>query len=213
MSDSNSSGKAGVVIVIIIIVLGGVAAAWYFGMYKPEQEAKEQARLEQIAEAEAEKKRQQQEAQKKDRYDQLIADADAAFEQENWESARSLYSDASSLYPGQPYPQDQLSIVNAKLDEIAEREARRAAGVVETVSSPTGRFYVIISSSVDEDLAMDYAKKLAKEGTSVKIVQHNFNDLPFHGVSVGDYDTWDQAVNNSESLGNTYGKKAWVLKY
>ncbi|SNS74301.1 hypothetical protein SAMN05421640_1070 [Ekhidna lutea] len=208
---SNNSSKTTGIIVIIVVVLAGLTAAWYFGMYKPEQEAKEQARLEQIAQAEAEKKRQEEAAKRKARYDQLITDADDAFDSEDWQTAQSLYTNASTFLPNEQYPKDQLALVNAKLEEIAAREARIAAGVVETVSSPTERFYVIVSSSIDDDLAMDYAKKLAQEGTSVKLVQHNYNELPFHGISVGDYETWAQAEAALSSFSN-FGN-VWVLKY
>ena len=208
---SAQSNRTAVVIVIIIVVLAGSVGAWYWGFYKPEQEAKEQDRLAQIAEAEAEKERQEEAARRKARYDQLISDADDAFDQENWVSAQSLYSEASSLFPNQAYPQDRLTLVNEKLDEIAAREARKA-GEIETVSSPTGRFYVIVSSSIDDDLAMDYARKLAQNGNAIKLVQHNFNELPFHGVSVADYDTWAQAEASLTSY-NTFGDSVWVLKY
>lgn len=209
---SNRSGKTGVVIIIIAIILLVSAGAWYVFSFKPEQEAKEKARLEELARVEAEQKRQEQAAQRKARFDQLIVDADAAFAQENWEAARSLYSDASSLFSNEQYPKDQLSIVNGKLDEIAAREARKAAGVVETVSSPTGRYYLIVSSSIDDDLAMDYASKLAKEGNNVKLVAHNANELPFYGVSLGDYATWDEATAASPSFSG-FGSGVWVLKY
>ncbi|WP_425391477.1 hypothetical protein [Ekhidna sp.] len=212
MSESNSSGRVIIVIAIVTVIVLGAIGAWYFGFYKPEQEAKEQARLEQIAQAEAEKKRQEDAARRKARYDQLITDGDSAFDQEDWESARSLYSEASSLFPNEPYPQNQLNLVNGKLDEIAEREAKRAAGEIETITTPTGRYYVIVSSNIDDDLAMDYAQKLSEEGTNVKLVQHNYNELPFHGVSVADYDTWDQANAALASFSN-FGANVWVLKY
>ena len=214
MADSNRSNNTAIIIVIVVIVLAGLAGAWYFFMYKPEQEAKEKARLEQIAKEEAEKKRKEQEAQKKAKYDQLIADADAEFNQENWENAYSLYSEASSLYPDQPYPQDQLALVNATLDEIAELEARKAAGIVENITSRTGRYFVVVSSSIDDDLAMDYANKLAKEGNIVKVIEHDTDTLLYYRVSVADYDTWDQAVNAMASFG-AYGngEGVWVLKY
>ena len=63
-------------------------------------------------------------------------------------------------------------MVNAKLDEIAAREARREEGVIETITSPNGRFYVIVSSSVDDDLAMDYARKLSQQGNNIKIIRN-----------------------------------------
>ena len=206
--EPNRSSRTVGIIVILVLVLAGIVCAWYFIMYKPEQEAKEKARLEQIAKEEAEQKAKELAAQNKIKYDQLIIDADAEFGKENWEAARSLYTEASSLFPNEPYPINQLTIVNTKLEE----KARRAAGFVETIPSPTGRFYVIISSSIDDDLAMDYAKKLAKEGTGVKIIEHNYNELPFYGVSISDYDTWEHAEAALTSF-SQYSNEAWVLKY
>lgn len=209
---SNRNSKAAVVIVILVFVLAGLAGAWYWFMYKPEQEAKEKARLEQIANEEAEKKAAELAAQNKVKYDKLIENADVEFEQGNWGKAQSLYTEASSLFPGQQYPQDQLALVNAKLDEMVVLAAKRAAGIVETVSSPTGRFYIIVSSSIDDDLAMDYASKLAKEGNNVKIIEHDANKLFYYRVSVGDYDTREQAETASASFSN-YSSELWVLNY
>lgn len=210
MNEYSSRSNKPIIIVIVVVVILGLAAIWYFFMYKPAQEAKEQARLEQIAQQEAEKKRQEEAAQRRARYDQLISNADSEFQSENWAEAQSLYTQASSLYSNQQYPKDQLVLVNAKLDEIAELEARRAAGVIDVVSESDGRFYLIISSSVDDDMATDYARKLALEGNDVKVVEHVVESLSYFGVSVGDYDTWDQAVSASSSF-SAFGS-VWVLK-
>ncbi|MBR10845.1 MAG: hypothetical protein CMP48_24600 [Rickettsiales bacterium] len=209
---SNNSGKIVGLVVILVVVIGGLIGAWYFLMYKPEQAAKEKARQEQLAKAEAEKKRQEQLSKDKVKFDQLIKDADAAFEQENWQEAKSKYSEASSLFPNEQKPKDQLSIVNAKLAELAELEARRAAGIVERVEERTGRFYVIVSSSIDEDLALDYANKLAKEGNIAKIIRHETDKHIFFRVSLADFDSKEQA---DASVGNftSYGEDVWVLPY
>ncbi len=209
---SNGSGRVVLIVVIIVVVLAGSVGAWYLFSYKPEQEAKEQARLEQLAKQEAEKKQKEAAAQRKINFDNLIQSADIAFQQSDWLNAQSLYSEASSLFPNEQYPKDQLVIVDAEVNKLAELEAKRAAGIIESVSSPTGRFYVIVSSSIDDDLALDYARKLSLEGNNVKLVEHNANELPFYGVSLGDYDTWDQASQASSALSiNDNG--AWVLKY
>lgn len=212
MNKNANSSRTGIVIAIVVLILIVSAGAWYLFVYKPEQEAKEKARLEQLAKEEAEEKRKELEAQKKTKYEKLIEDANAAYEQENLENALYLYTEAQSIFPDEPYPQEQLNLVNEKLDEIAAIEARKAAGVVETVSSSTGRYYVVISSSVDGDLAMDYASKLAKEGTEVKIIEPNDTNKLFHRVSVGDYDSWDRALAAAESL-TGYDSSAWVLRF
>jgi len=209
MSESNNAKTAGIIIIIVFVLAGGV---WYFFMYKPEQEAKEKARLELIAKQEAEQKAKELAAQKKSQYDQLIKTADAEFQQENWQAAYSGYNDASALLPNEKYAKDQRALAKAKLDEQAELEARRAAGVVEKVTSRTGRYYIIVSSSIDDDLAMDYASKLAKEGNAVKFIEHETDKLVFYRVSVGDYDTREAAESVAASF-TSYGEGVWVLGY
>ncbi|MBV6647141.1 MAG: hypothetical protein KI790_16910 [Cyclobacteriaceae bacterium] len=209
--SSNGGGRVVVIILVIVVVLGGLGGGWYWLQYKPAQEAKEKARLEQIAKKEAEQKRKELAAQQKAQYEKLIENADAEFNLGNWEAAYSLYSDASSLLPDQQYPQDQLTLVNAKLDEIAALAAG-VPGIVETISAATGRFYIIVSSSIDDDLAMDHADKLAQEGNAVKIIEHDTDTIVYYRISVADYDVRDQAMTASASFG-TNVNEAWVLQY
>ncbi len=205
---SERSGKSFVIIFIILVVVVISAGSWYFMVYQPEQATVEKARQEQLAKVAAEKKAAELAAQNKLRYNQLILDGDSAFEQEDWETAHARYTEASALFPNEQYPKDQLVLVNEKLDAMA----KIAAGFIETIPSPTNRYYIIVSSSVDDDLAVDYATKLANEGNSVMIIEHNYNALPFFGVSLGDYDTQAQA-EAALPLFSQYTDEAWVLKY
>ena len=207
--NSNKGSKTGVIIVVIVVVLLGLGGGWYFGMYKPEQEAKEKARLERIEKEKAAKRKQQQLSKKKANYQKLIQDADNEFDQENWEAAQSLYLRASSLFPKEQHPQNQLALINEKLEEIA---AKSAPGTVETINSETGKYYVVVSSSIDGDLAMDYGNKMAEEGNTVKIIEP-FGQTKFYRVSLDNYDAMDQAMTASASFNGADGSSAWVLKY
>jgi hypothetical protein len=207
--DSNRRNKTVVVIVIIVLVLAILTGVWYWFIYKPEQEAKEKARIEQIVKVDAEKKRKELQAQKKAKYEKFIENADTAFEGESWDAAHSTYSEALSLFPKEAYPQDQLTLVNEKLAEIS---AKSVTGIIENITSATGRFYIVASSSIDGDLAMDYGKKLAAEGTSVKIIEP-YSDIRYYRVSLSDYDTWDNAVTASASFNTTSGDMIWILNY
>lgn len=207
---SNGNSKTIGIIITLIIVLLLIGGGWYWLSYKPEQEAKEKARQEQLAIAAAKKKREEAAARKKAKYDQLISNGDKEFEQEYWETAKSSYAEASSLFPKEQYPKDQLAIVNQKLDEIAAQV--NAVGRVETVSSSTGRFYVVVSSSIDGDLAMDYGNKMAEDGNRVKIIEP-YGSIKFYRVSLGDYDNWDSAITASSSFSSIDGDAVWVLEY
>lgn len=211
MSENSGLRIVGISVLVVLLVAAGVAG-WYGFVYQPKQQAIEKARLEKLAKEEAAKKAAEQAAKNEATYKKLIDDADIAFENGDWQSASSLYSEASSLFPSQKYPKDQLKIVNTKLDEIAELEARRAAGIVERLDSTTGRYYVIVSSSIDDDLALDYANKLASEGNAVKILEHDTGKLVYFRVAVADYAS-REAGEAALSKFTTYGDDVWVLGY
>jgi cytoskeletal protein RodZ len=210
--QKKSGGNAVLIIIIIVVILGGLGGgAWYWFKYLPDQEAKEKARLEQLAREKAEKEAAEREAQKKAKYDQLISNADVEFQQESWEDAKSLYSEASDLYPDESYPLEQINLINQKLAEIAEMEANRV-GTIEMISSATGRYYVVLSSSIDDDLAMDFAKKLSKEKIDVKILETHADKLTYFAVSPADFDTREEAEAALQDF-SIYGSGIWVVRY
>ncbi len=90
--------------------------------------------------------------------------------------------------------------------------AKPAIGTIETLSSRTGRYYVVIASAVDGDLLMDYAKKLSAKGTSTQIVPP-FGKWKFHRLTVGSFDTYALAQTNADSVKPEFGEGVWVVKY
>jgi tetratricopeptide (TPR) repeat protein len=66
----------------------------------------------------------EQDAAKRADYDEKIGEADAAFEDENWEGARSLYQEAGRIMPTESYPDERI-------EEIEKRMADEAAAEVE----------------------------------------------------------------------------------
>lgn len=93
-----------------------------------------------------------------------------------------------------------------------EADAEPESGTVETINSRTGRFYIVVASALDGDLAMDYANKLAGEGLSISIIPP-FGTGKFHRISVDDADTWAAAESRASELKSEYGEDVWVIKY
>ena len=85
-------------------------------------------------------------------------------------------------------------------------------GQIDTIVSRTGRYYVIISASIDDDLAMDYAKKLAAEGINCTILG-SAEKKGYHQLSVANFDNLQDALAKADELKGTYGDKIWVMKY
>jgi hypothetical protein len=91
--------------------------------------------------------------------------------------------------------------------------ATPAVGLIETLSERSGRYYVVVASAIDDDLIMDYAKKLSKKGVSSKIIPP-FGKTKFSRIAIDVADTYADAQANADSKkGGDYGDAVWVVKY
>jgi hypothetical protein len=91
--------------------------------------------------------------------------------------------------------------------------AKPVAGTIETLAGRTGTYYVIVASSIDGDLIMDYAKKLTASGVAIKIIPP-FGKSKFHRLAVAEGDTYASAQATADGMkGGEYGDKVWVVKY
>jgi len=85
-------------------------------------------------------------------------------------------------------------------------------GQVTQLTQPTGRYYVIIASFIDDDLAMDYGDKLAKSGVGSMILNPK-TDRGFYRLALADFVGLKDAALEAERLKSTYGEGVWVIKY
>ena len=65
---------------------------------------------------------------------------------------------------------------------------------------------------IDDDLLMDYAKKLSAKGVSTKIIPP-FGTKKFFRLAIGDHDTFALAQTNADAAKADYGGGVWVIKY
>jgi hypothetical protein len=97
-----------------------------------------------------------------------------------------------------------------KADSLANATPKE--GAIETLSERTGRYYVVISSAIDDDLIMDHAKLLSAKGVSSKIIPP-FGKVKFFRLAVAEGDTYASAQTTADGLKGEYGDGAWVVKY
>lgn len=84
---------------------------------------------------------------------------------------------------------------------------------IATINSRTGRYYVVISASIDSDLANDYAMKLSQQGVQCTILSPPIERKGYFKLSVADFETLAEASTKMEELKGTFGSEIWVLKY
>lgn len=85
-------------------------------------------------------------------------------------------------------------------------------GTLDVIDSRTGRTYVIVGSFFDEDLARDYAAELGKQGINTTLLMPA-SGKSFYRLSVADFDTITEAINNLDDYRATYGISLWIIRY
>jgi len=97
-------------------------------------------------------------------------------------------------------------------DSIANANAKPVEASIEVLTERTRRYYVVVSTAIDDDLLMDYAKKLSKNGVGTKVIPP-FGNTKFYRLAIADHDTYAQAQANADSEKATYGNEVWVVRY
>ncbi|MCE2893708.1 MAG: hypothetical protein LW721_04665 [Flammeovirgaceae bacterium] len=99
-----------------------------------------------------------------------------------------------------------------RLAAEAAANAKPAEGTIEVLENPTKRYYVVITSAVDADLTLDYAKKLSAKGVSSKIIPP-FGKWKFNRLAIADFDNFQAAQSQADAAKADYGDAVWVIRY
>jgi hypothetical protein len=117
-------------------------------------------------------------------------------------------------------PVEQV-IDTAKVEPVVEPpvveepvvEEPSTSGTFETITEKTGRYYIVLNSFFDEDLAADYAKNLSEKGTSTLILSPP-ERKGFRRVVINeDFGNWREAEARLGDLKMTFGDAIWVLRF
>lgn len=107
--------------------------------------------------------------------------------------------------------QKRLEDEQRRADSLAN--AKPKVGIIESLTERTRRYYVVVSSAIDDDLVMDYAKKLSKEGVNCTIIPP-FGKTKFSRLAVDVKDSFADAQAAADALkGGDFGNEIWVVKY
>lgn len=103
-----------------------------------------------------------------------------------------------------PAPQEEVQ-------PVVEPEPEVTAELI-TISELGGRFYVVVGSFYDEDLAIDKGNDIVATGNNAYLLKPT-GDFKLHRVGINVGDRWSEAANGLEELKSLYGDNIWVLKY
>lgn len=110
--------------------------------------------------------------------------------------------------------QDSLNLIAAREQAIADSLAnlQNQEGAIQVLTERTGQWHVVIASAIDDDLLMDYAKKLSAKGVSSKIIPP-FGSTQFYRLTIADGDTYTSTQAIADDYKAQYGDAVWVVKY
>jgi hypothetical protein len=98
--------------------------------------------------------------------------------------------------------------------ETTEPVAMVDEGSFEAINQRTGRYYIVLNSFLDGDLAEDFASNMAMEGVDTKIIPPAEVRKGFHRVVLSnEYNTWQSAEASLGEFKGIFGESIWVLKY
>ena len=97
-------------------------------------------------------------------------------------------------------------------DSLARIPPKPASGTIDTLTGRTGRYYVIVASNIDDDLLMDYARRLSAEGVSSKLIPPH-GRVKFYRLAIAVGDTYATAQQTADGMKADYGDGLWVTRY
>lgn len=97
-------------------------------------------------------------------------------------------------------------------DSLARIPPTPASGTIDTLTGRTGRYYVIVASNIDDDLLMDYARKLSVAGVSSKLIPPH-GRVRFYRLAIAEGDTYANAQATADGMKADYGAGLWVTRY
>ncbi len=100
----------------------------------------------------------------------------------------------------------------ARLAALEAEPKEPELGTITEISERTGRYYVVIGSFIDDDLAKDYGNKLAVEGLNTSLISP-FGTVKFYRLALASHESFAEAQGNADELKATYGEALWVLKF
>ncbi len=94
-------------------------------------------------------------------FEKALADAQKAFDSEDWDEAKSLYSQAKTLDPSSPVPDQQLAAIDAKLGALAAAAAAAEQAEKDAAAQLDADYNAALADGDAKKTSGDYAGAIA----------------------------------------------------
>jgi len=112
----------------------------------------------------------------------------------------------------EPVIEPEVIEPEVKTDPPELKSVLQAIGAISVKGQPLDKYYLIVASFLDNDLAFDYAEKLILSGSNVIIIPP-FSTSKLTRVALLEYETLEKANIGLDKYKDEFDDKLWVLKY
>lgn len=94
--------------------------------------------------------------------------------------------------------------------DASEEETFFLTEITSKINVP--RYFVVVGSFIDSDLAKDYSNRLNNMNKSTFLI-HPYGDIAFYRLAVGQHENLSEALTHMEDIQGDFEENLWVLKY
>ena len=109
-----------------------------------------------------------------------------------------------------PATKEQIPETVVEEAEPAEETSPQLVEIDGRETSP--RYFLVVGSFIDDDLARDYSDKLNKAGENTFLI-HPYGKIHYYRLAIGQFENVDLALEARESFQDNFEENLWVLKY
>ncbi|MDX9882569.1 MAG: hypothetical protein RBS73_10925 [Prolixibacteraceae bacterium] len=138
----------------------------------------QRAEIERMAQLE-ERQRIESEKANREKYNQMIAMADADFELRKYIEARDHYTSAISTIPGEQYPKDKIKEIDKILEELKmQAEVARQQAIRDSANrARMGNYQLLVRQAEQLATGKKYEEAVSKYNEALKVVPENKTDI------------------------------------
>ncbi|MBT0810257.1 SPOR domain-containing protein [Litoribacter ruber] len=110
----------------------------------------------------------------------------------------------------QPAPTPPLVVEEEEPVVEEEPETFTLTQIKSRAEAP--RYFLVVGSFIDEDMALDYSERLIEKGINTYIV-YPYGQIAYYRLAVGEFENVALALEELERVQADYQENLWVLKY
>ncbi|MEX2592777.1 MAG: SPOR domain-containing protein [Anditalea sp.] len=99
-----------------------------------------------------------------------------------------------------------------KIDEVPEEPVDEITLTEISSRADLPRYFVVVGSFIDQDLAMDYSQELNQKGFNTFLISP-YGESDYYRLSIGHFNSFGLAVKEMSRVKADFDENLWVLKY